>query len=70
MPARAALEPALRRDELGDVGLVEQHRRLRVPREQRSLRDARQEELHHGREALDVRLLVDGEVESGRRRRA
>src|SRR5439155_1746357 len=61
---RPAWRSRARRLEEGlHVGPPEQHRRLRVPRENRALRELGQEELEHGREALDVGLLVDDEVE-------
>src|SRR5262245_521386 len=63
VPARAALEAALRLQEGLHVGPAKHHRRLGVPREHRPLRDTRKEELDHGREALDVGLLVDDELE-------
>src|SRR5581483_3049779 len=63
VPAGAALEPALRPDERLHVGLPEKDGRLGVPGEDGPLRDPGEKELDHGREALDVRLLVDDEVE-------
>src|SRR5262245_44480142 len=61
--ARAALEATPRLEEGLHVGLPEQNRGLCVPRLDGALGDPCEEELQHRCEPLDVRLLVDDEIE-------
>src|SRR5690349_17605150 len=64
LTARAALEAALRRQVAGHVGARDEvEPRVRVRGRDETAAVAMQEELEHGKKALQVGLLVDREVE-------